>query len=193
MPPTPPPNRTNVASVGLARVHWLWAAAIKVFFYSPSVRGTRRHPGARQRRCHPAHVGLLLSFAAAPGWLELVLMYPNRVGGIASACTAAFRPYSEILSALTGVCYWWGWVPTCGLTAIFSAGAIQQWLLPDLPVPGIAITIVLICLVLNLTGIRPTTRVASVSPQPRQFWRFYRRSFRCSAAKPIGSKPRPFI
>ena len=87
-------------------------------------------------------------------------MYPNRVGGIASACTAAFRPYSEILSALTGVCYWWGWVPTCGLTAIFSAGAIQQWLLPDLPVPGIAITIVLICLVLNLTGIRPTTRVA---------------------------------
>ena len=28
-------------------------------------------------------VGLLLSWAAAPGWLELILMYPKRVGGIA--------------------------------------------------------------------------------------------------------------
>lgn len=26
-------------------------------------------------------VGLLLSYAAAPGWTELVLMSPNRVGG----------------------------------------------------------------------------------------------------------------
>ncbi len=62
-------------------------------------------------------VGLLLSYAAAPGWIELVLMSPDRVGGIAAACTSAFRPYSLILSTLTGVCYWWGWVPTCGLTA----------------------------------------------------------------------------
>jgi len=28
-------------------------------------------------------VGLLLSWAAAPGWTELVMMWPNRVGGIA--------------------------------------------------------------------------------------------------------------
>ena len=26
-------------------------------------------------------VGLLLSYAAAPGWTELILMWPNRVGG----------------------------------------------------------------------------------------------------------------
>ena len=56
--------------------------------------------------------GLLLSYAAAPGWTELVLMSRHRVGGIAAACTEAFRPYSDILSSLTGVCYWWGWVPT---------------------------------------------------------------------------------
>src|SRR4029077_4271140 len=31
-------------------------------------------------------VGLLLSWAAAPAWTELVLMWPNRVGGIAAAC-----------------------------------------------------------------------------------------------------------
>ncbi len=37
-------------------------------------------------------LGLLLSYAAAPGWTELVLMSPKRVGGIAAACTDAFRP-----------------------------------------------------------------------------------------------------
>ena len=62
-------------------------------------------------------VGIILSWAALPGWTELVLLSPNRVGGIAAACTEAFRPYSSLLSALVGCCYWWGWVPTCGLTA----------------------------------------------------------------------------
>ena len=56
--------------------------------------------------------GLLLSCAAAPGWTELIMMWPNRVGGIAGACSEAFRPYNPVLSALTGFCYWWGWVPT---------------------------------------------------------------------------------
>jgi len=35
-----------------------------------------------------------------------------------------------------------GWVPTCGLTALFSSAAIQQWFLPGLPVEMIAIAIV---------------------------------------------------
>src|SRR5882757_9954728 len=38
-------------------------------------------------------LGLLLAWAAAPGWTELVLMYPNRVGGISAACAEAFKPY----------------------------------------------------------------------------------------------------
>ncbi len=70
-------------------------------------------------------LGLLLSYAAAFGWTELVLMSPKRVGGIAAACTAAFRPYSDVLSTLTAACYWWGWVPTCGVTAILSASGPQ--------------------------------------------------------------------
>jgi diguanylate cyclase (GGDEF)-like protein len=99
-------------------------------------------------------VGLLLSYAAAPGWTELVLMSPNRTGGIAAACTEAFRPYGAILSALAGVCYWWGWVPTCGVTAIMSATAIQAWCLPGVPVAGIAIAIVLLFTTVNLCGVR---------------------------------------
>ena len=49
-------------------------------------------------------VGVVLAWAAAPAWTELVLMWPNRVGGISAACSEAFRPYSPVLSALTGTC-----------------------------------------------------------------------------------------
>ena len=105
-------------------------------------------------------VGLLLSYAAAPGWIELVLMSPNRVGGIAAACTEAFKPYSRILSALTGVAYWWGWVPTCGLTALFSAAAINQWALPGVPVATIACFLVALFAAVNLAGIKWVTRLS---------------------------------
>ena len=105
-------------------------------------------------------LGLLLSWAAAPGWIELVLMYPNRVGGIAATCTEAFRPYSAVLANLTGVCYWWGWVPTCGVTAILSASAIHEWYLPDVPVTAMAIAIVLAFTFVNLCGIKWVTRLA---------------------------------
>src|SRR6185312_1611038 len=97
--------------------------------------------------------GLLLGWAAAPGWTELILMYPNRVGGIAATCAEAFRPYSPVLANLAGVCSWWGWVPTCGLTAILSASAIQQWYLPELPVAPLAAAIVAGFAIVNLLGI----------------------------------------
>jgi diguanylate cyclase (GGDEF)-like protein len=105
-------------------------------------------------------VGLLVSYAAMPGWLELVMMYPNKVGGIAAVCTEAFRPYSPMLSALAGVCYWWGWVPTCGVTALLSGAAIQQWCLPGVPVWVIGCTLVGLCCAINLAGIRWVTRIA---------------------------------
>jgi hypothetical protein len=36
--------------------------------------------------------GLLLSWVATPGWIELLLMWPNRVGGIAATCAEASAP-----------------------------------------------------------------------------------------------------
>lgn len=105
-------------------------------------------------------VGLILSWMATPGWTELILMYPNRVGGIAATCAEAFRPYSPVLANLTGVCYWWGWVPTCGLTALLSASAIHQWYLPWLPVPVLACGIVLGFTVINLCGVKWVMRFA---------------------------------
>ena len=103
--------------------------------------------------------GLLLGWAAAPGWTELVLMYPKRVGGIAATCGEAFRPYSLILANLTGVCYWWGWVPTCGLTALLSAAAIHSWYLPGVPTSLLAIFLVLFFAVANTVGISFVTRL----------------------------------
>ena len=106
-------------------------------------------------------VGLLLSWAAAPGWTELVLMWPNRVGGIAATCGEAFRPYAPVLGNLAGTCYWWGWVPTCGLTAILSASAIHAWYLPGVPVNVMACGLVAFFAVLNLCGIAWVARVVS--------------------------------
>jgi Amino acid permease len=105
-------------------------------------------------------LGLLLSWAAMPGWIELVLMYPNRVGGIAATCAEAFKPYSPVLANLTGVCYWWGWVPTCGLTALLSATAIHEWYLPHVSINGLAIGIVFAFTAVNLSGVRWVGRLA---------------------------------
>src|SRR5215210_8278422 len=105
-------------------------------------------------------VGLILSWAATPGWIELILMWPNRVGGIAATCAEAFRPYNPVLANLTGVSYWWGWVPTCGLTAILSASALHEWYLPWAPVTPLALAVVGAFTVINLLGVRTVTRVA---------------------------------
>ena len=105
-------------------------------------------------------LGLILSLAAMPGWIELLLMWPNRVGGIAAVCGEAFRPYSPVLANLAGTCYWWGWVPTCGLTSLLSAAALHTWYLPWIPVEPLAITILLIFAGMNLLGVKPVTTLA---------------------------------
>jgi diguanylate cyclase (GGDEF)-like protein len=105
-------------------------------------------------------VGVLLSWMAAPGWTELVLMWPKRVGGIAATCAEAFKPYSPVLANLTGVCYWWGWVPTCGFTAILSATALHQWYVPFIPITPLAIAIIVTFVGINLLGVRAVTRFA---------------------------------
>jgi signal transduction histidine kinase len=105
-------------------------------------------------------VGVLLGWAAAPGWTELVLMFPNRVGGIAATCAEAFRPYSPVLANLTGVCYWWGWAPACAIGAMLSASAIHEWYLPWFPVPLLGTCIILFFTFINLCGVKWVMRLA---------------------------------
>ncbi len=105
-------------------------------------------------------LGLLLSLAAMPGWIELLLMWPNRVGGVAAVCGEAFRPYSGVLANLAGTCYWWGWVPTCGLTSLLSAAALHGWYLPGVPVTPLAVAILAAFTTLNFFGV---SRVATAA------------------------------
>src|SRR5918911_63436 len=65
-----------------------------------------------------------------------------------------------LLANLTGVCYWWGWIPTCGFTAILSAAALHEWYVPWVPVTPLAVAIVAAFTVVNFLGVRTVTRVA---------------------------------
>ena len=136
-------------------------------------------------------VGLLLSWAATPGWIELILMWPKRVGGIAATCAEAFRPYSPVLANLTGVCYWWGWIPTCGLTALLSAAALHEWYLPFVPIPAMAVGIVALFTAINLCGVKWVTRVTIPIAWPPPASLSSRQSCRCSRERSTGSRPRP--
>lgn len=160
--PSDPPARVHPRTIG-----WVGTTALamggsnqSLFLLAALFAGQGDIPGQGSASIILLAVGLALSIAAAPGWIELVLMSPNRVGGIAAACTTAFKPYSGILSALAGVCYWWGWVPTCGLTALFSATAINQWALPNVSVNVIAVALVLLFMLVNLAGIKWVTRIS---------------------------------
>lgn len=105
-------------------------------------------------------LGVVLGCAAVPGWIELLLMYPNRVGGIAASCAEAYRPYNPVLANLAGICYWWGWVPTSGLCSLLAATAIHDWYLPNLPVMPTAMGLVVLFTVINLMGVKWAARLA---------------------------------
>jgi hypothetical protein len=90
-------------------ISWLGTAALamggsnqSLFLIAALFGGQGDIPGQGSASLILLLVGLMLSYAAAPGWIELVLMSPNRVGGIAAACTEAFKPYSRILSHIGG-------------------------------------------------------------------------------------------
>jgi two-component system, sensor histidine kinase len=105
-------------------------------------------------------VGMLLSWFAVPGWTELILMWPNRVGGIAATCGEAFRPYAPVLGNLTGMSYWWGWIPACGLSALTAASAISTWFLPGAPVPLLACLLIAGFVAINLLGVTWAAKTA---------------------------------
>jgi len=104
--------------------------------------------------------GFALACLAAPGWLELALMSPQRVGGIGAACGAAFRPYSPLLAALAGFCNWWGWAATTGLAATTLAEMIGPVWLPNVPPHLLSCVTLAILTALALTGLRLSSWVA---------------------------------
>ena len=163
MPPALSIDRSHPRRLG-----WFATSALamggsnqSLFLLAALVAGQGNTPGQGTAAVPLLALGLVLSWAALPGWTELILMWPDRVGGIAATCGEAFRPYAPVLGNLTGVSYWWGWIPTCGLTALLSASAIRQWFLPGVSVPALAAGIVVIFAGINLLGVVWAGRVAS--------------------------------
>jgi amino acid transporter len=165
-----PADGVQASSQGGAHPHslgWLGTTALamggsnqSVFLIGALLVGQSGIPGQGSAAIVLLIIGVLLGCAAVPGWIELLLMYPNRVGGISAASVEAFRPYSPILSNLAGCCYWWGWVPTSGLCALMAATALQGWYFPDLPVMPTAMGMVLLFTVVNLMGVKWAARLA---------------------------------
>ena len=163
-PPTATNSRSHPRTIG-----WLGTSAMamggsnqSLFIIVALFAGQGAIPGQGSAAVALLIFGLILAWLAAPGWLELVMMFPNRVGGIAATCAEAFKPYSPVLANLTGVCYWWGWIPTCGLTAILSATALHDWCHIPIPVPWLACGLVLTFTAVNLAGVKWAARLAIV-------------------------------
>jgi signal transduction histidine kinase/L-asparagine transporter-like permease len=161
---TVPAQRPHPRTIG-----WLGTTAMamggsnqSIFILVALFAGQGAIPGQGSAAVPLLIIGLLLSWAALPGWIELIMMYPNRIGGIAATCAEAFKPYSPVLANLTGVCYWWGWIPTCGLTALFSATALREWCHIPLDVPWIASGLVVLFMAVNLCGVKWAARLAIV-------------------------------
>ena len=166
-PRTSPSRDNNQHSPHPRTIGWLGTTALamggsnqSLFLMGALLVGQGDIPGQATAAIPLLIFGLVLSWLALPGWTELILMWPNRVGGIAATCGEAFRPYAPVLGSLAGISYWWGWVPTCGLTALLSASAVNQWFLPRVPVPLIASTLVALFAGANLLGVKWTARLA---------------------------------
>jgi signal transduction histidine kinase/amino acid permease len=165
----PKDYRDNISPVHIhpRTVNWFGIASVamggsnqSLFLIGALFVGQEAIPGQGSAAILLLIAGLLMSWAATPGWTELVMMYPNRVGGISATCAEAFRPYSPILANLTGVCYWWGWVPTCGITALLAASALHEFYLPWFPIPLLGTCLILFFTFINLCGIKWAMRLA---------------------------------
>lgn len=103
---------------------------------------------------------VIVSALAVPGFIELVLMYPNKEGGIAGVVGEAFKPYNPIIGNLAGTFYWWSWFEGSSFAATLVATVIKQ-LFPTLTisVPWIATIIILFCTLLSFGGMKVVTRL----------------------------------
>src|SRR5689334_16479914 len=62
-------------------------------------------------------LGFVVSVLSSFGYLELVLMYPKKVGGITNACSEILYPYNPIFSNLAGTSYWFAWLTAASFAA----------------------------------------------------------------------------
>ena len=91
MTPAPPTQRPHPRTLG-----WIGTTAMamggsnqSIFIITALFAGQGAISGQGSAAVPLLILGLLLSWAAMPGWIELIMMYPNRIGGIAATCADA--------------------------------------------------------------------------------------------------------
>lgn len=104
-------------------------------------------------------LALLLTLNTHIGYLELVLMYPEKSGGITVACADAFRPYSPILTPILGVGYWFAWLLAACFAALYAAQVVQHHL-PWISINCLSAFLITVVTLLNLGGLSMVTRFA---------------------------------
>lgn len=101
-----------------------------------------------------------LTIFASFGYLELVLMYPNKVGGISAACEEGFRSYNPIMTNIIGVGYWLAWLMAASFASLYASTLMQKFFFPSLSINWCSTVLIIVITILNLGGLRWVQRFA---------------------------------
>lgn len=104
-------------------------------------------------------LGVVFAWLAAPGWLELALMYPNKVGGIVAFCQEAFQKYCPVITPILGLGYAMGGGLGCGIGAMFIANLIQSYYFPQISSTIVAAILVLLAFLCSLCRLKTIGRL----------------------------------
>lgn len=104
-------------------------------------------------------IGMLLAVLAAPGWLKLILSYPDRVGGITPATAVCLRSYSQILGTIVGIGYWIAWTCAASFSAVFFSTTLKQSIFPDASLNVTAVLMILVVTGITLLGLKHLVRI----------------------------------
>lgn len=143
------------------RLNWLGTAAIGLGGANLSIYTLNSIIQSQGTAAIPLLVfGLALSIIMSFGYIELVLMYPEKVGGITTACEQAFRPYNPVLTNIIGTGYWFAWLMAASFAAIYAATCIQQFFLPWISVNWLGTTLIIVVTLIHLLGMSWVQRIA---------------------------------
>ncbi len=141
-----------------------FGAAFSLFFILGSLiggsdAGSFFIPGQGSAGIFILAFGVVFAWMAAPCWIELVLMYPNRVGGIVAFCQEAFQKYCPVLTPILGLGYAMGGALGCGMGAVFIANLIQSRYFPEISSTFIAAILVFMAFLCSLCRLKTISRL----------------------------------
>lgn len=105
-------------------------------------------------------LGIILVWLSLPAYKEVVLMYPNMVGGLSPPCSYVLKDKTPIFACLLSVGYAMSVLPGISFSAIYFAGALKEIMPFDISMGMLATLSILVVAGLNLVGIRAVAYVA---------------------------------